>query len=146
MASNFASTALAVALFAGASSVSATGGDAFEPIWVDSLKVQAAGTEGRSATRDYTISAGPDRAFLPDTIAFVEQSRSGGGRIEATFLEGQYTYANVDVTVDGKTYTLVMPQTIVVRLHAETGSGSKNYNRGAWLNGHVTAQTIEIDS
>lgn len=122
----------------------AGGGDPFQPVWVDSLKVQAAGTGGRTAHREFVISAGSDRVFIPDTIKFRENSRSGGGRIEATFLKARYKYRKVPTTVAGVTYNIDMPYEIVIALHAETGSGPKNYNRGAWLNGYVEAETVEV--
>lgn len=123
----------------------AGGGDPFQPVWVDSLKVQADGTKGRTAHREIPISAGPDRVFLPDTIRFREESRSGGGRIEAAFLRKQYKFRKVPMTIAGVTYNVEMPYEIRIALHAETGSGPKNYGRGAWLNGYVEAETIEVD-
>ena len=50
----------------------------------------------------------------------------------------------VPITVAGAVYNVEMSQTLVITLYAETGSGPKNYNRGAWLNGYVTGETIEI--
>jgi len=116
----------------------------FGPVFVDSLRAQAQGTGGRTAHRTIAISAGPDRVFLPDSIRFVEASRSGGGRIEARFLEDRYEYVSVPMTVDGHVYMISMPQVIYISMYAETGSGSSNYNRGAWINGHVEARTIEF--
>lgn len=120
-------------------------GDRFEPVWVDSLKVQAAGTGGRTAHQIIEIDAGPDRVFEPQSIKFVEQSRSGGGKIYHRFMEEQYVMVDVPVIVAGREYTIKMPKRIKIELYAETGSGAGNYNRGGWINGHVHAETLEID-
>lgn len=120
-------------------------GDDFAPVEVDSLKVTADGTRGRTADRVLEVDAGPDRVFVPDSIKFVERSRSGGGSIWYKFLEDRYKRVDVPVVVAGHTYTLPMPKKIFIELHAETGSGPENYNRGAWLNGHVQAKTLEIE-
>lgn len=118
---------------------------AFGPIFVDSLRVQAAGTGGRTAYQVIELHAGADRVFLPDSITFQEASRSGNGRVEAQFLADRYVYVDVPMTIDGEQYLIPMPQVIYIAMHAETGSGTGNYNRGAWINGHVTARTIEVD-
>ncbi|MEM8823064.1 MAG: hypothetical protein AAGF30_05585 [Pseudomonadota bacterium] len=129
----------------GAALASERSAQSFGPIFVDSLRVQAVGTSGRTAHKVIDLHAGEDRVFLPDSIKFTEASRSGGGRIEARFLEDRYVYANVTTTIDGEQYVIPMPQTIYISMYAETGSGPGNYNRGGWINGHVTARTIEID-
>lgn len=126
--------------------VYAKGGDNFQPVYVDSLKVKADGTKGATAHREYRISAGPDRVFVPDSIEFKENSKSGNGKIYAQFDKKKYKYKSVVVKIEGgQTYTLKMPSEIVIILHAETGSGTDNYNRGAWLNGYVHAKTLEIE-
>lgn len=117
--------------------------DPFGPIFVDSMRVQASGTRGATAYREVTLNAGPRRAFLPDSIRFVEASRSGGGHIAARFMTERYKLRDVPVTVAGRVLRIQLPYEITISLHAETGSGPGNYNRGAWLNGHVHALTIE---
>lgn len=136
-----AATVAAVAIAAGSSFA---GGDPFERVWVDSLKETAHGTGGRTAHKEYRVTAGPDRAFVPDSLRFIENSRSGGGRVEARFLKEKFIYVDVPVTIDGVTYTLRMPQTVVISMYAETGSSPRNYNRGAWINGWVDGETVEI--
>lgn len=138
------SAMIAAITLATSAAFAGSGGDPFERVWVDSLKVQASGTSGRTAHQIYTISAGPDRAFIPDTLQFIENSRSGGGRIEAKFLEDRFTYVTVPNTIAGVTYNLDWPQTVVISVYAETGSGPDNYNRGGWLNGWVDAETVEV--
>lgn len=141
----FKAIAVGAAVASATVTAATAGGDHFQPVWVDSLKANAQGTKGQTAHKVFTISAGPDRVFLPDTIEFRENSRSGGGRIAATFHEDKYKYRVVAMTVAGATYNVEMPYEVVISLHAETGSGTGNYNRGAWLNGYVDAETIEVD-
>ncbi|UEM08179.1 hypothetical protein JL101_036095 (plasmid) [Skermanella rosea] len=119
--------------------------DKFEPVWVDSLKVAAQGTSGQTAHRVIEIDAGPDRVFEPQSIRFEEHSRSGGGAIWHKFLKDQYVMVDVPTIVAGREYIIKMPRKIKIELHAETGSGPGNYNRGAWLNGYVQAETLEYD-
>lgn len=138
-------TLVAALAASGAAVASERGAAPFGPIFVDSLRVQAAGTGGRTAHQVIELHAGEDRVFLPDSIKFKEASRSGGGRIEARFLEDRYVYVDVPMTIDGEQYVIPMPQTIYISMYAETGSGPGNYNRGGWINGHVTARTIEFD-
>ena len=141
------------AIFAGGVALSGIGaalantsGDAFQPIWVDSLKTKAQGTKGQTAHREIRISAGPDRVFKPGSWKFVENARSGGGRVQAHFRTDQFKYRPVTLGIEGGgKYTVDWPSEIVIVLHAETGSGTGNYNRGAWLNGYVHAETFEID-
>lgn len=137
-------TAVLIVSTAFAAPNTSNGGDTFQPHWVDSLKVTAEGTGGRTATKTFTISAGPDRVFLPDTIRFVENSGAGGSARGVIFHEEQYVYRDVPVVVDGINYALRMPQTIVVTVYSQTGSGLPNYNRTAWLNGYVHAETLPI--
>ncbi|WP_299632498.1 hypothetical protein [uncultured Roseobacter sp.] len=118
----------------------------FGPIFVDSLKVQAAGTGGRTVQRVVELDAGSGRAFLPGSIDFEEFSRSGGGRIEARFLEDRFQYIELNVEIDGDTKIVRLPQKIYISLYAETGSGAGNFNRGAWINGNVTARIVEVPS
>lgn len=118
--------------------------ESFGPIFVDSLKVQAAGTSGRTAHRILKIDAGDGKAFLPESIDFEEMSRSGGGRVEARFLKDRFQFVEVSINKNGKAQTVRLPQEIYILMHAETGSGAANFNRGAWINGNVTARVIEI--
>lgn len=121
------------------------GGEKFDPVFVDSLKCNASGTKGCTVDREISISAGPDRVFIPDSLRFKEASRSGNGKIEYEFREDKYTMVSVPVTVAGVEYKLPMPSKIVIQLHAESGSGAGSYNKGAWLNGYVSGRTIEIE-
>ncbi|WP_425087552.1 hypothetical protein [Stappia sp.] len=119
------------------------GGEPFEPVFVDSLKCNASGTKGCTVHRTVNVSAGPDRVFVPDSLKFREDSRSGGGTIYVQINPGEMI--DVPVTVSGVVYNLKMPRTASVVLHAESGSGTGNYNRGAWINGYVEGRTIEVE-
>jgi hypothetical protein len=120
-----------------------SGGDPFEPHFVDSMKCNANGTSGCTQHRTVTVSAGPDRVFLPDTLEFRESSRSGGGSIWVDIRHSEMV--DVPVTVAGAVYEIEMPRTVDVVLHAESGSGASNFNRGAWINGYLEARTIEVE-
>jgi len=134
---------LLIASISNPSAAQSVGGDPFQPIYVDSLKCNADGTKGCTAHREVSISAGPDRVFVPESLKFRENSRSGGGSIWARIRNGQMI--NVPVAVAGVEYRLEMPRTVVVELHAESGSGPGNYNRGAWLNGYLDGRTLEVE-
>ena len=121
----------------------ATGGDRFQKHWVDSLKA-CAGNKGKTARKAYTISAGPDRVFIPDTIRFVPAS-AAGKKTGIWFHSAQYKIRTVPLTTAlGHTYDVEMPTTIVVEPFAETGSG-KFGHVCAWNNGYIHAETIEIE-
>lgn len=138
--------AMIAALSAGGTAMaSERSAQAYGPQPVDSLRVQASGTSGRTAHQVIELHAGQDRVFLPDSIRFAEASRSGGGRVEARFLEDRYVYVDVPMIIDGEQYMIPMPQVIYISMYAESGSGLDNYNRGGWINGHVSARTIEFD-
>jgi hypothetical protein len=134
----------AILMMASGTAVGQTpGGEPFNPVFVDSLKCNASGTKGCTAHRTVNVSAGPDRVFVADSLKFREDSRSGGGTIYVKINPGEMI--DVPVTVSGVVYNLKMPRTASVVLHAESGSGTGNYNRGAWINGYIEGRTIEVD-
>lgn len=118
--------------------------ETYGPVFVDSLRVQASGTSGRTAHRIVELSAGEGRAFLPESLNFIEHSRSGGGRIEARFLEDRFEFVDVQIEVNGEVQTIALPNVVFISMYAETGSGAGNFNRGAWINGNVSASVVEL--
>lgn len=136
-------TALSLVLpTAAPAAATATGGDAFQPVFVDSLKA-CASNKGKTARKAYTISAGPDRVFIPETIRFAVDSATGH-KTGIWFHEHRYEMKPVKMTVDGRTYTIKMPSKIVVEPFAETGSGHA-FDVCAWNNGYIHAETMEIE-
>lgn len=123
-------------------SANATGGDPFQPHWVDSLK-KCAGNKGKTAKQAYTISAGPDRVFIPESIKFVGNS-AAGKKVGVWFHDHLYEMRNVEVVVGGHPYQIPMPSKIVVEPFAETGSGNPG-QVCAWNNGYIHAETIEVE-